>query len=384
MTVTFLTFVMFSQETLAKVKAVNFVAGVIRKHDDNLFRTENNTKSDNLTSFHAGLKLDKKISLQRVTAKVVISHNRYNKNDHLNFTSKAFEAAWHWALTPRLTGKLSADRTEKLNDFNDTRNTSRNVRVTQNQQFLADFNPGGGWHYLAGLSRKSLKNSNTFNEDASFSANAVDFGVKYVFPSTSSITFMNHARKGKYDDRKINQALLFDDKYKEYESALALDWLLTVKSRVNVGASYLKREHDNFSKRDYSGLQGHINYDWQPTKRIKVGLNAKSILSTYQTDVDSYTRKNELALKPTYALTPKVRIKGHLDVSERKFLGSGYNAATSSSRVDGYKSAGIGVEWRPTRQSSVELSWLRYDLNSNNNAFDYKGNVAALSGKIEF
>lgn len=375
---------MFSLEAVAKVKAVNFVAGVIRKHDSNIFRTDSNTESDDITSLQLGLKLDKQISLQRVTAKAIITHNRYSDNDELDFTSKEFEAAWHWALTPRLTGKLSADRSERLNNFNDTQNRERNVRIEQNQTFLADFNPFGGWHYLAGVSRSTLDNSRTFTEDTSFTARALDFGVKYVFPSQSSITFLNHARKGKYDDRRYDRARLFDDKYKEYETGVEVDWVVTVKSKVRLGASYLKRKHDNFSKRDYSGLQALAAYDWDPTQRINVQLAAKSELNSYQTDVDSYTRTNTLSLVPSYRITPKTRLKGIVEISERNFSGSGYNPQTASSRSDDYKRFGIAAEWKPSRQSAVELSLSRYDLNSNKNRFDYKGNTAWLSGRIEF
>jgi len=379
-----LTLALFSQESLAKVKAVNFVAGVIRKHDDNIFRTQSDTTSDNITSLSVGLKLDKKISLQRVTGKIQLAKHRYNKNDQLNFTSKEYEAAWYWALTPKLTGKLSADRKERLNNFNDTRTTEKNTRVEQNQEFLADFNPSGGWHYLAGISRQSLKNSNTFTEDTSFSANALDLGLRYVFPSQSSVTLMNHTRRGKYNDREIDQSRFFDDEYKERETGVALDWLITVKSRVKLATSYIKRKHDNFSERDYSGLQGEALYDWEPRKRINIGIKAKSSIASYQTNVDSYRRTNELSLTPSYVLTPKVRIKGGIKVSERKFLGSGYDSQTTSSRQDDYKSAEIGVEWKPTRQSSVALKLSRYDQNSNVNRFDYKGNMIGISGNIEF
>ncbi|MEE9330713.1 MAG: XrtB/PEP-CTERM-associated polysaccharide biosynthesis outer membrane protein EpsL [Methylophilaceae bacterium] len=384
-TAIFLIFILFNEHALAIAnRPIHFVAGVIRKHDDNLFKQANNTKSDNVTGLSAGLKLDKQLSLQRFTAEATLTNNRYNKNDHLNYTSKNFEAAWHWALTPRLTGKLAADRSESLNNFNDTRSNEKNVRVEQNQLFLADFNPSGGLHYLAGLSRRSLDNSRTFNEDTSFSSNSVDLGVKYVFPSDSSITLMNHVRKGKYDDRRFSQATLFDDKYKEYESEIGLDWVLTVKSRIDVGVSYLKRDHKHFSARDYSGFQAKAGYDWSPTEKIKIKVNARSRLSTYQTDVDSYTRTNELLLRPKYLVTPKVSVNGELSMAKRKFLGGGYNALTTKNRVDDYKSVGLGVEWKPTLNSSVKLSWLHYDSDSNNNLFDYKGNTTMLSGQIEF
>jgi len=232
----FLASATFTQEAFA-IDGVNFVAGIIQKHDDNIFKSENNEVSDNITSLQAGVKIDKQISLQRFTAKALIARHNFNKNDNLDFTSKNYEAAWHWALTPRFTGKLSADRVETLNNFNDTRDTQRNIRLSQNQQFLADFNPSGGWHYLAGVSRRTLDNSRDFVQDSAFTANSVDFGVKYVLPSSSSITFLNHVRDGEFDDRTLDQAQLLDDKYDEKESGIDVDWSLTVKSRVTAGLS---------------------------------------------------------------------------------------------------------------------------------------------------
>jgi exopolysaccharide biosynthesis operon protein EpsL len=378
-------FAMFYHEAYAAAnRPVHLVVGVIRKHDDNLFRQNKNEKSDNITGISAGLQLDKEFGLQRITAEANIIRSTYGSNDQLDYTSKNYKGTFYWALTHRLTGKIYADRDQKLNDFNDTQTELRNIRTTENQGFLADFNPSGGWHLLAGLSRQTLDNSETFNEDASFTANATDFGLKYAFPSSTTMKLMNHIRSGKYDNRTVSQANLFDNGYKEYETEAELDWSLSPKSTALFNISYIKREHDNFSARDYSGFQSIASYSWAPTEKIDVNLKASSKLASYQSNVDSYRRTNSISLKPKYAITPKINITGNVELSKRNFLGSGYQAPTQSDRMDKYKTAGIGAEWKPTLDSSLELNLSHYDQNSNVDQFDYKGNIASVSAEILF
>jgi exopolysaccharide biosynthesis operon protein EpsL len=366
-----------SQDTL------NFVAGVSRQHDNNIFKTASAEESEQITSLFAGLRLDKQYSLQRFKASATVTNNRYSNNDYLNFTSKNFDLAWLWALTPKLTGTISADRSESLNDFNDFRNQSvLNVKTTQNQLFQADLAPGGGWHLLAGVSRQSLNNSETFNEISNFSANSLDVGVKYDFPSSTSITAMNHIRKGKYDDRPISQASLLDNGYDELEHELRLNWLITAKSQLSLVTSYLNREHDHFSARDYSGFQGSVAYNWAPTAKINLIVSAQSNLAAFQSNENSYTRMNALSISPSYAITHNIKLTANVNLSERKFLGDGVIA--SDHRIDKVKSAGIGVQWTPTDNVALGANIQRYDQNSNIDGFDFKSTTATVNANLTF
>lgn len=62
-----------SQDTL------NFTAGVSKRYDDNLFRNATNVQSDSQWQLSAGVKFDKKFSLQRITANATITKNAFNK-----------------------------------------------------------------------------------------------------------------------------------------------------------------------------------------------------------------------------------------------------------------------------------------------------------------
>lgn len=366
-----------------QLDTLNFVAGVSAKYDDNIFRRESGEESERITSAYAGVRIDKKYSLQRFKVDATITNLDYQNNDFLNFTSKNFDAAWYWALTPKLTGTLSADRSESLNDFNDFRNISvRNTRVTQNQLFQADFAPGGGWHFLAGVSRRALKNSEEFQQEANFSANSLDVGARYAFKSGSSITMMNHVRKGSFDDRPINQAALLDNGYKEQEYEVRLNWLVTAKSQLNFVTSYLNRDHDHFSERDFSGLQGGVTYSWAPTAKIKLLVSANSRLAAFQSNINSYTRTNSLIISPSYEVTEKIKLRASLNASERNFEGDG--VLQSNGRVDDIRSASIGVDWSPTNYLTLGLSIQQTNQDSNIVGFDFDDTTASASANLMF
>lgn len=363
--------------------AINFIAGASSQYDNNIFRSENNRESERITSVYAGLRFDKTYSLQRFKADATVTNLSYNNNDYLNFTSKNYDAAWYWSLTPRLTGTLSADRSESLNDFNDFRNTSvRNTRVMQNQLFQADFAPGGGWHLLAGVSRNTLKNSATFNQISDFSANSLDVGLKYDFASGTSITMMNHVRKGSYDDRAINQAALLDNGYKEQEYEVRLNWIVTAKSQLNFVASYLNRDHDNFSKRDYSGLQSGLTYTWAPTAKIRFAIAMSSNLAAFQSDTNSYTRTNSISISPIYDFSEKIKFRASVNMVDRNFEGDGVIA--SQGREDEISSASIGVDWLPTNYLSFGLTVQQTHQDSNIVGFDFDDTTASVSANLMF
>jgi hypothetical protein len=100
---------------------ISAIAGVSREYDNNLFLLESGKQSDRVTKAYAGIQLDKLYSLQRFKVNYTLNAARYQKNNRLNFNSHNYDAAWLWSLTPRLTGKLYADRKESLNSFQDFR-----------------------------------------------------------------------------------------------------------------------------------------------------------------------------------------------------------------------------------------------------------------------
>lgn len=370
---------------------LNFIVGVSRMHDDNLFRSSKKERSENITSAYAGIRLDKQYAQQRFKADFTLTANRYQNFDVLDFNAKDYKAAWLWTLTPYLTGTISLDRKQTLNSFQDFNSSGglvniRNLNVRETQHFEADYSPHNIWHILGGFTRSTQKNSNNSNSfvgQDSFVSNSVDAGVRYNFRSGSSITVMSHLRKGAYKDRQLNAVALFDTAYDEQEVEGKLNWILSGKSTLNTRAAYITRDHDHFSERDYSGLVGNIDFSWSPTAKIKMILSAASNLSTYQTGDNSYTRNTTFSIRPLYALSSKVTVSAHADISKRSFLGDGVNNANTN-RVDRTKTVGVGVDWMPLRSFSVGANLDHSNRNSNDADYDYSDTTAGVNANLFF
>ncbi len=382
-----LSFVAFPLTAFADEKdPLHAIAGVSWEHDNNLFLLPSSKRSDNITKSYAGIQLDKLYSLQRFKVNYTLNSYRYQKNKSLNFSAHNYDAAWLWSLTPRLTGTLYADRTQSLTDFQDFRNftirTVKNIRVTQTQRFEADFSPHGVWHLLGGITRKEQKNSETFIEQDNFSSVSLDGGVKYDFRSGSSITMMGHQRNGEYGRKTPNFLSLSDTGYNEKEAEAKLNWLLSGQSRLNLRAAYLTRDHDNFSQRDYSGMEGRADYYWIPTGKLQFGFSANSILSSYWNSDSSYTRENTLSFSPIYNLSNKIRLSANASIYERTFLGGGF--VPSTHRVDRGKSVSAGIDWSPWRNFTLGTN-LRYSSrDSNISGLDYTDTTAGVDASILF
>ena len=363
---------------------LNFIAGISQQHDDNLFRTSSSERSDNITTSYAGIRVDKPYSLQWFKLDFTVTDYRYQNNDYLDFKAKDYKAVWLWSLTPYLTGTLSTDRKQQLNDFKDYNNyLVRNIRNTENQLFEADFSPHGNWHLLGGFTRSDQINSQTFNEESDFSMNSVDAGLKYVYGSGSTITLIGHNRGGEYINQTLNPIFFYDTGYDEAEVEAKLDWILSGKSKVNVRLAHVKREHDHFSRRDFAGGQGNVQYTWTPTGKLQLVTTASRQLSSFQTADASYTSTDILSISSVYSLSSKITARANASISERTFLGQA--VVPSTGRVDKEKLANISVDWAPYRSLSFGAN-LQHSSRSSNvlNLFGYTDTSAGLSANLYF
>lgn len=361
---------------------INIIAGISRLHDNNLFRRSTDEQSENITTTYAGIRINKPYAMQRFELDFTVTDFKYQKYNFLDFTAKDYKAAWLWALTPYLTGTLSAERKQVLNDFKDYTNyTVQNIRTTENQHFEADFSPHGNWHLLGGFTRTDQTNSQTFNAESDYSSDAIDAGLKYVFRSGNSITLMGHERNGTYKNRTLNPVFFYDNGFDETEMESKLNWMLSGKSKVNMRLAYINRDHDHFNQRDYSGALGRAEYTWTPTGRVQVSVAASRDLSSYQTIYSSYTRTDRLMIAPVYAVTSKITARATASVSQRKFLGDGL---VDFSRSDTERQAGVNLDWAPYRSVSIGASLLRSSRNSDLPGSDFTDTTAGLSANLFF
>lgn len=371
---------------------INFLIGTDYSHYDNLFLlpdgvspSANGERSDNVLRTNFGIKVNKKYALQVFKFDYTHIDNKYDNADFLNFNSNNYKAAWLWSLTPNLTGNLSSERKVDLIPFTDRNSNTQNIRTVEIQKFDFDWSPHHVWHLLGGYTKLESANSQTFKQETSFNFNAAEVGVKYSFPSDNFIAFKLRNRDGENDS--INNSNKTGKEFSENEEELSVLWRLSGKSRVTANLGHNSHTDDTFALRDFSGYFGGVNYSWDPSAKLNIGVGLTRKLSSYQDDASSYTVNDVLSIKPTWVLTSKIALGGSVSVSKRKFLGNGPSPASATpSRVDDGFTYGVQATWTPRSTMSFGVNLQHDERNSNDVVFnrDYSSNTVGVNGQLTF
>ena len=379
----FMTFVLRATLAIADEQdTVNFVAGITRTLDDNFLRQASsaNPVSETITAESVGIKVDKQYSMQRLKFDYNLTSYNYQNHSPLNFNGQNYKAEWQWALTPRLTGSLSTEKTQTQYGFVDaTYNSKPAIATSETYNFLADWAPPGGLHFLGGGTHVLYLNSSNFQPDRGNTVDSIDLGVRYSFSSGSALTLMDHRRQGEYS----NIGSSFPNAFTEDEREAKIDWNLTAKSILNVRVASVQRRHKNsngtdFATRDYDGLIGNANYTWVPTAKVRLTLSGSTDIASFQTNDSNYVRNSIVSFTPQYALSEKIVVRGNLSIFERSFEGG------VSNRADVIKTAGVNLDWTPRRYVNVGANLQKTSRSSNVPGLDFTDLSTGLSANINF
>lgn len=349
---------------------IQFNASVNKAWDNNLFRLSDNEVSDQITTYTAGVHIDKQYSLQRFIVNLNYVDNKYQRNDFLDFDTVNYDAEWQWALTPSLTGSLYSSKNKTLNGFSDFRSFTQNIRTTEINRFRAEYSPHKVWALIAGLTETDTDNSQTFNAVAQYSATAFDYGARYTYPSGSNLSFLGHKRNGQFQ-RPLSQVGLFDNGFTEDE--FELDFVLrpTGKSKLSSKLGYLSREYDNFTVRNYDSWLGYVRYDLLLTGKVKANFDLSRLVNPFETNYSTYTVTDALQVGLSYDYSEKVIFNLNTRIAQRDFRQSVVPGIDK--RADDEKSFSGSITWQPIRNIGFTLNSIKSSRNASSayNNFDY-------------
>ena len=374
----------------------NFAVGTTLRQEDNFFRLpsgsaapnpgggKSSSKSDLIATAYAGIRIDKPYALQRFQLDVTATQYSYRKNDYLNFSAVDYRGAWLWALSPRLTGTLSADKTTALTSFADLQNTSiQNKRTNENQRLMADWWVAGGWHLTGGAYHQRSVGENTQRTaTGDFDQNTGELGVRYVSASNNSIAVVHREARGDYLGRALDFTNILDTQYRQREDEVRSVLQITGNSLLDLRLGLIDRSYKQFSQRDYTGAVGELNYRWTPTGKLRVALTGGRNLVAYQEANNSYYVSQYVGLTPEWLLSDKTTIRLRLDALQNDYRGAITPVATM--RNDKIRSLQFGVNWRPTRTITVDGYLMHEQRGSSLSSAEYSANVAGVSASLVF
>jgi len=347
-------------------------------------RLGTSTKSDQINATYAGLRIDKPYAQQRFYLDMTETAYRHQNFSYLNFDALQYQGAWNWVVGPRISGTLSAARSQTLVNYSNFQNTAeRNVVTTDNRLVSVDGWLSGGWHVLAGATQDQVSNSVPFAQQGSYHALGANAGLKYVSRAGNSITLTTQSSRADYLNQPLDPATLSDDGFRRSESDAIVAWALTGKSSVGATVGWMDYRSNHFSQRDFSGAVGQFGYSWRPTGKLSFNLFASRNLVPYADTTSSYVASDTVSVGPSWQLTSNTSV--HASFSR---TGSDYKnpvfQLVGPARHDTQRSAQLALDWAPLRTLSLSASLQRTQQSSTDAAFEYGDTTAQLSAALAF
>jgi len=360
---------------------VLFRIGQSVEHDSNIFRLSDtdSRQSDTYGVTTLGMKFDKRYSLQRIELDVNAQDYRYQHNTALDFTALNYAAAWRWNLTPRLTGNVTTDRREYLDNTTLVQSTgSVNRRTDEANRIDAEYEVGAAWRLLGGVFDRTIKNSAILIQEADTKVSGGEAGAKYVFRSGDFVVYRYRNGNGEFSGLPVTAVPSRNFTDKEHE--LSFEWLPASSTSVQGRVAHLQRQRDDRASSEFSGLVGRINLSWVITGKTRMDAGVIRELASYQPSTSSYYDSERLYISPVWKPTEKTAIRLRLDQGIRHYKGVvGYEG-----RRDEVGQAGVSVEWEPQRFVKLIASLAHDKRTSNFAGLDYKANVLGIAALFSF
>lgn len=378
-------------DKMENTDTLNFIIGAQVRHDTNLFRLDsgeeppnngNADKSDTIYSTNVGMRLDKQYSLQRFVAEVMVRDNRFQNNSFLDYTGFNYSAAWHYAVTPRITGVLLAEQKEEQNSFVEFREARKNIQTSNVRLFTIDGDIGGGFHALAGLLDVRARNSVNFEQVGDYQQDGFEFGGKWVAPSNNWISVLQRITNGEFRGRELDTVAQLDTGFDQDETEANFFWRFTGKSAVEGKVAYVKREHDHFSDRDYSGMTGRVLYRWDVTGKTQINVALSRNIYNYQEDENSYYIQKTFSIGPVWNYSPKTSFRARYDYSDRDYRGA--IVPVAEMREDKLHTFLIAADWKAARSLIVTGILQRDKRDSNIVDNDFNATSASINAQFLF
>jgi exopolysaccharide biosynthesis operon protein EpsL len=367
--------------------------------DSNIYRLPANTNFDALIGrpnaaerigvTSVGLSYNKSYSLQRVELDLSLVDYKYQNFNKLNFTARNYDAAWRWALTPRLRGDLTSNRKETLNSFTDFLGANfanrSNQRVEKNTNFNTDYELSGAWHLLAGvaqrkyLTRSTLTAVDTLYVGDDYTSTSSRAGLRYDFSSGSALTYRLQNTQG----QNLNTNGLISNQFTQTDNELRLSWVLSGKSTVDLSSAFINRHHDQFAQRDYSGVNAGVNLKWNMTGKSALTAGWTRNLTSAQSVNSNYVQSDRLSIGPVWQLSPKTMVRLSYAQTRDNYLGAP-GLVQLPQRSDNTTSTTLALDWQPNRGLTLSTSLQSARRNSNLDVYDFTSNMATISGQLSY
>ena len=390
-TLTIASLIMVAPAALAQATAtttaddgLSFQARLGIEHDSNVLRQSGGAISDTAWTAGVGLRYDRQFSLQRLRADVQWDTWRYNDASQLNFNTLNYALAWDWAVTPRFTGTVSADRRQYREVTTDPTGTVNRIgrRTERTELVEGGFGGVGPFRIVAGASRFESESSVPGSWDANPEIRYWHLGASYSTPAGSSITLRHRRGDGEYTDPVFLAAGPLNSDFRDDLTEVVVRWSATGKTTVDGRLGHLKRRHDLRPALDFDGMVGALNVTWDITGKTRLVGGWQRDVSASGLAQGGHVDSDRFYIAPVWQATGKTSFNLRYDHTRRDWenvpaLAPGFG------RSEKLESFQVGVDWEALRTITVSGYARRERMKSSVNA-GYRANVYGVIARANF
>ena len=337
-------------------------------------------KDDTIFTTSLGAILDIPYSLQRFQAAYTWYDARYRRFDDLDHQGHVARAAWLWAVTPRLTGEISYDDQEGLASFNNIQ--GRRPDMVTRRMALAN----AAWMILPSWRLHGAANWGEARHTGELRVNdieleAIELGVSYVTAQENRLGVAVRGEEGRNPNNFVIAGLPFNNEYEQRSVGVQGRWVVSGLSRFDGRLDYTKREYDRFPERNYSGPTFNLSHTYTPTGKFTLATAISRDVAPLEDVTASFVLVTGITVRPDWAITEKLNLRGHFVYSRWEYFGVEPVAADYEHRVKG---AAVTLMWRPTLRIALSGTLGTERRSSSLSNADYKVDSAAFEARIGF
>lgn len=338
--------------------------------------------SDFTRSALFGLTVDKTFSQQHLTANLNAAKVNYDRFSQLDHIDKNAALNWNWHAGQQFQGNVGTSYTQGLTPFIDFHLLERNLRTTE--KFYADGSwlLGPSWRLRGGLVHSKLWYDLASQQPGNNTQNQEELGLDYLASSGSTIGLQLRHIKADYPNPELNGTIAVLNGYSQDELKAKVDWLLTGKTTLHFLGGWVSRKQDEFSSRNFSGINTRVSADWLATGKIAVSVAGWREIGAIDDVSVVYSLNHGASIGSSWQYSEQIRLVAQYRYIERNFNQSSELGAAYPN--DTLRDMALSLVYNPTRQWRIQLSGTRSTQTLQNAAGGYVSNGVMLTTRYTF
>jgi hypothetical protein len=365
------------------------VGGGVETHS-NIFRTPN-ASSDTLLRGLLGVRFEREVSLQRFSLFANVQPVKYMEFSRYDYVGWAAGGAWDWEVGRPVFGRLSATYDRSQTPFDSIGFAQNNLQDIVFLRGLVGLRMTQAWSLIGALDYRDFGNSLITQRPADSTRTGIEAGTRFAPGTGLELDFVYRRENGDMPNRQVFDSTgnllpgAIDNAFSQDAVLTRITYRPSDVSRISGNVGYTRRNYENISQRDFSGVTAGLDFEWPLTGQVVMRAAVFRTIDSADLLTASYADVRGFSLRPVWSVTSRLALEGLAAWSTRKFLGDpGFVLSGAPVRDDKFLDIGIRANYEVARRVFLYADVRRTNRNSNYADFEFTDNWWGLGVRALF